>query len=255
MNFEELDHKMRKYEQSIDQVVLPELFLVARIDGRNFSRLTKETCKFEAPFDIRFRDMMIETVKALMSCGFRVIYGFTESDEISLLFHPNETTFGRKVRKYNSILASQAGATFSLQIGIPCTFDCRIVPLPTVENVIDYFQWRQEDAHRNALNAHCYWMLRKIGYNATEATELLSGKDNAYKNELLFTNGINFNELPSWQKRGIGLYNKVIDKEGYNPVEDRKVFTKRNELYVNFDLQIREKYSEFLKTLIQQNEE
>lgn len=54
---------MRIYEQSIDQTVLNELYLVARLDGRNFSRLTKEVCNFEAPFDVRFRDMMIKTVK------------------------------------------------------------------------------------------------------------------------------------------------------------------------------------------------
>ena len=52
MNFEELDSKMRIYEQSIDQFILPEMYLVARLDGRSFSRLTKETCDFEAPFDV-----------------------------------------------------------------------------------------------------------------------------------------------------------------------------------------------------------
>ena len=50
---------MRVYEQSIDQTVLQELYIVARLDGRNFSRLTKEICEFEAPFDEKFRDMMI----------------------------------------------------------------------------------------------------------------------------------------------------------------------------------------------------
>ena len=98
MNFNELDAKMRIYEQSLDQILVPDLYLVARLDGRSFTRLTKEVCKFEAPFDVRFRDMMINTVKSLMDCGFRVIYGFTESDEISLLFHKYENTFGRKVR-------------------------------------------------------------------------------------------------------------------------------------------------------------
>ena len=65
---------------------------------QNFSRLTKEICDFEAPFDVRFRDMMVNTVKKLMDCGFRVVYGFTESDEISLLFHKEENTFGSKIR-------------------------------------------------------------------------------------------------------------------------------------------------------------
>ena len=71
MNFDDLDAKMRVYEQSLDQVLLPELYLVARLDGNRFTRLTKEVCKFEAPFDTRFRDMMIETQGAqvqLHSC-------------------------------------------------------------------------------------------------------------------------------------------------------------------------------------------
>ena len=76
MLFDELDKKMRKYEQSLDQVLLPELFIAARLDGRGFTRLTKEICQFEAPFDVRFRDMMIHTVKSLMDCGFRIVYGY-----------------------------------------------------------------------------------------------------------------------------------------------------------------------------------
>ena len=55
MNFDEFDKKMRIYEQSLDQVILPEMYLAARLDGRGFTRLTKEVCKFEAPFDVRSR--------------------------------------------------------------------------------------------------------------------------------------------------------------------------------------------------------
>lgn len=79
MNFDELDKKMRVYEQSLDQVLLPETYMVARLDGRGFTRLTKEICKFEAPFDERFRDMMIQTTEAVMSCGFRVVYAFRKA--------------------------------------------------------------------------------------------------------------------------------------------------------------------------------
>ena len=113
MNFDELDKTMRVYEESIDQSILSDMYMVARIDGRSFSRLTKEICDFEAPFDLRFRDMMVNTVKQLMDCGFRIVYGFSESDEISLLFHRDEDTFSRKVRKYNSILAGVASSAFS----------------------------------------------------------------------------------------------------------------------------------------------
>ena len=252
MKFDDLDQKMRVYEQSIDQHILPDSYLVARLDGRSFSRLTKEICNFEAPFDERFRDMMVNTVKALMDCGFRVVYGFTESDEISLLFHVDEDTFGRKVRKYNSILAGVASATFSLQLGQVAAMDCRLVPLPTIERVKDYFLWRQEDAHRNALNAHCYWMLRKEGMGVKEATELLEGKSVAYKNELLFSRGINFDKLPSWQKRGMGIYWADVEKVGFNPVKNTEVITTRRQLVTNYELPLGEEYASFVVSFLEQ---
>ncbi|MBO5033607.1 MAG: hypothetical protein J6D08_17290 [Lachnospiraceae bacterium] len=62
MKFDDFDTKMRVYEQSLDQYILPDMYIVVRLDGRSFTRLTKEICKFEAPFDIRFRDYMVDTV-------------------------------------------------------------------------------------------------------------------------------------------------------------------------------------------------
>ena len=250
MNFDELDKKMRIYEQSIDQHILPDLYLVARLDGRSFSRLTKEICDFEAPFDVRFRDMMVNTVKELMDCGFRIVYGFTESDEISLLFHKDENVFGRKVRKFNSILAGQASAAFSLQLGQVIAMDCRLIPLPNIERVQDYFLWRQEDAHRNALNAHCYWMLRKEGMGAREATAQLEGKSIAYKNELLFSRGINFDKLPAWQKRGIGVFWADVEKVGFNPVTKQEVLTTRRELQTDYELPLGQQYGDMIASFL-----
>ena len=99
MKFDDLDKKMRVFETSADLCVLPGMFMVARLDGRSFTRLTKEVCQFEAPFDERFRDLMVGTTDSLMTCGFRVLYAYTESDEISLLLDPAEQLFGRKLRK------------------------------------------------------------------------------------------------------------------------------------------------------------
>lgn len=110
MKFDDLDAAMRVYETAHDHCVLPGLFMVARLDGRSFTRLTKELHGFEAPYDPVFRDHLVETVRHLMSCGFRVVYGCTQSDEISLLFHPDEESFGRKLRKYVSILSGEASA-------------------------------------------------------------------------------------------------------------------------------------------------
>ena len=34
MRFDEMDAKMRVYEQSLDQVLLSDIYMVARLDGR-----------------------------------------------------------------------------------------------------------------------------------------------------------------------------------------------------------------------------
>jgi tRNA(His) 5'-end guanylyltransferase len=250
MKFDDLDRKMRVYETLHDYFILPEIYMVARIDGRNFTRLTKEIHQFESPYDMRFRDYMVATTEHLMDCGFRVIYGYTQSDEISLLFHVNENTFGRKARKYNSILAGEASARFSLLLGDSACFDCRLSELPNSGTVIDYFRWRHEDAHRNALNAHCYWMLRKQGSTMQEATRNLSGMSVGRKNELLFQNGINYNDLPNWQKRGIGLYWDTYGKQGVNPVTGDGITSMRRKVKVDYDLPMKEEYSSFIGGLL-----
>ena len=99
MDFDTLDKQMRKFEQSLDRTMLEGIYVVARLDGHGFTRLTKKEWNLEKPFDVRFRDAMIETTKHLMDCGFRMIYGYTQSDEISMLFHQKADTFGRKERK------------------------------------------------------------------------------------------------------------------------------------------------------------
>jgi tRNA(His) 5'-end guanylyltransferase len=250
MKFDELDEKMRVYETAHDHCVLPEMHMVARIDGRSFTRLTKEVHKFESPFDARFRDLMVDTTEHLLSCGFRVIYGYTESDEISLLFHRDETAFGRKTRKYNSILAGEASAKFSLLLGDLACFDCRICELPNAELVRDYFRWRNEDAHRNALNAHCYWAMRKDGQGAQVASNRLLGMSVAEKNELLFEHGLNFNELPNWQKRGIGLYWESYEKSALNPSTGEHVSAIRRRIKRDLELPMKDDYGHFILELL-----
>ncbi len=243
---------MRVFETISDLCVLPGIYMIARIDGRSFSRLTKEVCQFEAPYDVRFRDMMVETVKHLMQCGFRVVYAYTQSDEISLLFHQEEYSFNRKLRKYHSILAGEASAKFTSLLGQPAAFDCRISQLPNQELVVDYFRWRMEDAHRNCLNSHCYWMLRKQGMDANEAAKRLLGMSVAAKNELLFQNGINYNDLPAWQKRGIGFYWRTTPREGINPQTGEKVVTERQSVQVDFELPWQGECTRFLLDVVNQ---
>lgn len=250
MKFDELDQRMRVFETSHDHCAIPGIYLVARLDGRNFTRLTKERLDLEAPFDERFRDAMVETVVHLMESGFRVAYGYTQSDEISLLFDPDEDAFGRKLRKFNSILAGEASAKFSLLMESCVSFDCRVSQLPRIRDVQDYFSWRSEDAHRNALNAHCYWRLRHKGASAGKATQQLIGMSVANKNELLFKNGINFNDLPTWQKRGVGLYWESFQKDGINPMTGEASPATRRRIYRDLELPMKEEYREFMEQFL-----
>lgn len=253
MDFDVLDKQMRYFEQSLDRVMLKGIFLVARLDGHGFTKLTKKQLDLEKPFDVRFRDMMIGTLKHLMDCGFRLVYGYTQSDEISILFHFDENTFARKERKLLSILAGEASATFSLLAEYPAVFDCRLVPLPQVDDVIDYFRWRQEDANRNALNSHCYWLLRKEGLSVSAASQRLKGASVSDKNELLFSRGINYNDLPLWQKRGVGLYYCEEQRQGYNPKAQETTIFKRHVLQVDLELPIGQDYSTFIRKLLDES--
>lgn len=250
MKFDDLDEKMRVFETAADLCVLPEVFVVARVDGRSFTRLTKEVCKFDAPYDVRFRDLMTSTAEALMTCGFQVLYAYTQSDEISLLFSPDEQLFNRKLRKYNSTLAGEASSRFSVKLGQPACFDCRVSQLPSSERVVDYFRWRNEDAARNALSSWCYWTLRQDGQNEQQATKRLLGQSKSEKNELLFQYGINFNDIPNWQKRGVGLYWENYEKQSIDPRTRENVVAQRRRIRTDLDLPMKENYSDFVRSLI-----
>jgi tRNA(His) 5'-end guanylyltransferase len=251
MRIDDLDDRMRGFESALDPCALPGVYMVARLDGRNFTRLTKEVYPFETPFDLRFHEYMLQTAEHVMGAGgFEMTYAFTQSDELSLLFGPEENSFGRKLRKLLSVLSGEASARFSLLLGIVAVFDCRIAQLPSEEYVVDYFRWRSEDAHRNALNAHCYWLLRKQGQDVGEATAALRGLSVSGKNELLFRHGINFNELPSWQKRGSGLYWEEYERTGENPVTGARVAARRRRIRRNLELPVKDAYSAFLRDLM-----
>jgi len=195
--------------------------------------------------------MMVETGRHLMDCGFQFQLCYSQSDEISLLFDPGENSFGRKIRKLNSVLAGEASAKFSLLLGDVAAFDCRISQMPRLNDVMDYFRWRNEDAHRNALNAHCYWLLRKQGRKPEEAQEELDGLSVSAKNELLFQQaGINFNDLPQWEKRGWALRWETIVEQAVNLKTGEPVEAERRQLALDLELPMRDAFSGMIRDLI-----
>src|SRR5262249_17532848 len=136
--------------------------------------------------------------------------------------------------------------------GALASFDCRISQLPSAELVVDYFRWRSEDAHRNALNAHCYWLLRKQSQGVGDATAALKGMSAAAKNELLFRHGLNSNHLPLWQRGGVGLYWEEYDRPAENPVTGEKVSATTRRIRRELELPMKEDYSTLLRRLIEQ---
>lgn len=237
MKVDQLGRRLRVYETAHDHCVLPGLHIVARVDGRSFSHLTRESQGFDAPYDERLRDCMVAAMKHLATAsGFSVLFGYTQSDEISLLLRRDEALFGRKLRKLLSVLAGEASASFSLALGAHGAFDARVSQLPDADRVVDYFRWRHEDALRNALNGHAYWLLRRQGLDDRAATERLRGASFADRNELLFAAGINFNDVPAWQKRGVGFRWLEAPRGGRHPETGAAVDGTHRRPFVDLEL-------------------
>lgn len=251
MNFDMLDKKMRQFETHDDRHVLPGVWIVLRMDGRGFTKLTKETLKFQAPFDMKFRDAMVATARDLMgSAGFSTLFGWTSSDELSILLRYDDQTFARKTRKLISVMAGEASASITLHLGHHAVMDARVCELPGSQDVVDYFRWRQEDAARNALNSWVYWTMRKEGKSASTATTAMLGMSVSLKHDYLHGRNINFDKLPDWQKRGVGFFWAEVLRTGRNPLTNETVEVKRRELAVEEHLVYGTEYGEEIRMIV-----
>lgn len=247
MNPNEFERKMRKGEVYHDLRMPPGMWVVIRVDGRGFSKMTES--RFEKPFDVKFNGHMVAAARALME-EFAGVYAYTESDEISLLLPRTWDMFDREVEKVVSLTAAAASAAFTLGSGVAATFDSRIWLGADAASVVNYFRWRQSDASRCCLNGWCYWTLRKNGHSAAEATEALDRQTLSGKNELLYQHGINFNDLPAWQRRGVGLVYSKEDRPGVDQRDGRSVTVTRRLLRVDRQLPLGDEYEDYLQGLL-----
>lgn len=103
---------------------------------------------------------------------------------------------------------------------------------------------------RNALNSWCYWTLREAGLEPQQATRQIAGLNLAAKNELLFQHGVNYNELPLWQKRGVGVYWTPVEKTGTHPLTGETSITTRRVLKTDLELPMKDAYSHFIEQLL-----
>lgn len=148
--------RMRHYEELYRHVIPGKSYTVIRVDGRAFHTYTRGMIRPFAPFLMTAMDGAAEALAAeVQGCQL----AFTQSDEISVLVTDfgsmQEPWFGGNVQKMVSVAASVATSAFNGRIvGSPSNaqFDARVFTLPSRDEVVSYFMWRQADCYRNAVS-------------------------------------------------------------------------------------------------------
>lgn len=143
----------------------PSLPLMARIDGKCFSKFTQN---LQRPFDERFVRLMVETTKYLVEQS-EALLGYCQSDEITLFWYLDkenysnrEFWFNGKYQKVATVLASTAGSFFTSRlpdflpekVGEIPVFDARAWSVPDIESAYLNFIWRYRDARKNSVSMY-----------------------------------------------------------------------------------------------------
>ncbi len=189
--------------------------LFVRADGRNFKRVLSN---FGKPYDARLAKGIVKAVELLfLNSGFNPKLAYLFSDEINIYF--DDVPFKGRIEKLDSVLASflASALTIILDFKDAIAFDARVIPVCGEEDVLEYLTQRQAEAWRNHINAYGYYGLQDTGLSEKEAEERLKGMKAADVHEMLFRFGINLNETPKWQRRGILIVRQSYEKGGYDP--------------------------------------
>jgi len=201
-----LGDRMKEYERAFSGKYPIRMPLVLRLDGVHFHTNVKKW-KCRKPFDYRLIDSMIRTSFDLCKTIPGAQIAYTQSDEITILIRDDQTFetepwFGKKINKITSVTASMATALFNeafrafhnVDINMPCAFfDCRGFVLPENE-IYNIFLWRQQDATRNAI--------QMVGRSQFSHKELHKKSCDQIQDMLFLLKKINFNDLPTIEKRG-----------------------------------------------------
>ncbi|KAI0327838.1 tRNAHis guanylyltransferase [Cubamyces sp. BRFM 1775] len=193
--------------------LLPETFMVLRIDGHAFHRRLSADHDFAKPNDERALQLMDHAARDVMNEFKDIVLAFGESDEYSFLFRKSTALYNRRESKILSTITSlfTSSYVFNWPKYLPDTplkycpsFDGRIILYPSATIVRDYFSWRQADTHINNLYNTVFWALvLQGGQTTTEAHATLRGTVSSTKHEILFSRyGINYNDLPARYRKG-----------------------------------------------------
>lgn len=234
-----IETRMREYEHVTRSHLPRRIPAIIRVDGKAFSSFTKG---LEKPFDNFFRNVMQLTMQYMCENIQGCVFGYTQSDEISLLLTDYETIttdawFDYNIQKMCSVSASMAtlafnkfwvekfqmriddldeeawsaGTSYMVDIIQPkmftAMFDARVFSIPKDE-VCNYFIWRQQDATRNSIAT--------VGQTYFSQKELDGRSQNEIQEMLWQQHGINWNAYPIAYKRG-ACCSKVLWE---TPMED-----------------------------------
>lgn len=221
---DDLGCRMKTFYEQIPKTKLMRRCPVAiRCDGRSFHTFCR---KFQKPFDEVLIKTMQETMKYLCENIQGCVLGYTQSDEITLILVDykkltSSAFFDYEVQKICSITASMATMAFNkffekniqeFSVSTECRgldtkyldiyrealnkgamFDARCFNIPK-EEVTNLVYWRQLDATRNSI--------QMVGQANFSHKELQNKSCNDIQNMLMTQKGINWNNLPTYQKRG-----------------------------------------------------
>lgn len=203
--------------------------LYVRIDGRAFHTLCRGMKK---PFDSSFTYLMQETCKHLVKeTGANL--GYVQSDEISLGWvSTDKAPFSGRLFKINSVLASIAGAIFMKTaltsdkvstvvkeriIKIVPSFDCRALNLPSCDELVNAFIWRQNDCIKNAVSsvAHSMYSVNALNKkNQVEQIQMISDKgEDFYDYDSVYRLGTFYHRVNVLRPVSEDIIDKIKDED------------------------------------------
>ena len=210
MDKTDLGNRMKAYE-AVPQIKLTRRTpAIIRLDGKAFHTWTRQLRDYDpslqtSPYSNLMHDAMSTTAQYLVDNIQNARLAYTQSDEISILMNDwgkltTDSWFDNKVQKIVSVAASMATAKFNIAATdqgnfspTMALFDARVWSMP-VDEVANYFVWRQQDATRNSIN-----MLGQFYFSHKQ----LQGKNVSQVQEMLWSeHDVNWNNIPTWQKRG-----------------------------------------------------
>lgn len=267
MDRSDLAERMKGYEKRNRYYLQRRMPVILRLDMRAGHSFTKG---FKRPFDEVFIKSMQNTAKYLCENIQNCKLSYQQSDEITLLLVDydklnTDCFFDYRVDKLCSIAASMATMVFnkffekyvneyrfSKWDGISkyedgtwgyiqtllnavdkgAMFDARCFNIPK-EEVTNNFYWRQLDASRNSI--------QMVGQANFSHKELQNKSCNDIQDMLMTQKGINWNDYPTYQKRGsCCVRNKiVIESDGVMATAQLRDTSKsENEWIIDTDIPI-----------------